>query len=291
MGINLSLMKYRVVSKTLGEKILAVHVQGDVYTGGTSKTLVNQRTGQVLCRREKSIRTIASHGEYMCCGSYDCTATLLRGGEVVDVIEGPDTEIKCVAFSEDGRYLAMATRGKSVWIVRMGAEIEIDKILEDHVQDVKGCIFHSGFLFTYGYDNTVKVYDRFDFDDSWEMVQSVEEANTIWAVVFVQDRMVCATEDGVLSVYVLGSGWELERSRKLSQFPIYSICCVGKRVAYVLNRGSIGIVDTRLEMAGCIENVHGGFINSIAYDADRNAIVSGGDDGILNVIELEQSLM
>lgn len=279
-------MKYKVSSKKLNEKILAVHVKGSIYTGGTSRTLTNQDTGKIVCKSSKSIRTIASHDDYLCCGSYDCTAILIHGEEVLDVIEGPDTEIKCLAFSEDGKYLAMATRGKSVWITRIGKEIEIDKILEDHTQDVKGCIFHDGFLFTYGYDNTIKVYDRFEYDDSWEIVQSIEESNTVWCVVFQDERMLCSTEDGTISSYTMRNGWELEVSRKLSELPIYSMCSIGDKVAYTMNRGSIGVVDSGLNLASCIENIHTDFINCLFYDKHRNRIVGGGDDGLLSVIQL-----
>lgn len=278
-------MRYRVTSKRLNEKILAVHSNGAVYTGGTSRTLTNQDTGEVMCKTRKSIRSIASHGKYMCCGGYDCTAVLFCDGNVVDVIEGPDTEIKCVAFSEDGKYLAMATRGKSVWVVRIDGEIEIDEIIEDHLHDVKGCIFHEGFLFTYGYDNTVKVYDRFDYDDSWELVQSIDEGSTVWCVIFHEGRMICTTEEGMVSSYILRNGWEIETSKKLSMFPIYSICSVGRHMAYILNRSSIGIIDTNLNVVVSIENIHEDFINGIAYDKSRDRIISGGDDGILNIIE------
>ncbi|AFN83704.1 hypothetical protein EROM_090880 [Encephalitozoon romaleae SJ-2008] len=278
-------MRYRVTSKRLNEKILAVHSNGAVYTGGTSRTLTNQDTGEVMCKTQKSIRSIASHGKYMCCGSYDCTAVLFCDGNVVDVIEGPDTEVKCVAFSEDGKYLAMATRGKSVWVVRIDGEIEIDEIIEDHLHDVKGCIFHGGFLFTYGYDNTVKVYDRFDYDDSWELVQSIDEGSTVWCVIFHEGRMICTTEEGMVNSYILRNGWELEISKRLSMFPIYSVCSVGRHMAYTLNRSSIGIIDTDLSIVTSIENVHEDFINGIAYDAGKDRIISGGDDGILNIIE------
>ncbi|ADM12250.1 uncharacterized protein Eint_091210 [Encephalitozoon intestinalis ATCC 50506] len=279
-------MKYKITSKRLDEKILAVHVNGAVYTGGTSRTLVNQDTGEVMCRCRKSIRSIASHGRYICCASYDCTAVLFHDGKVVDVIEGPDTEIKCVGFSEDGRYLAMATRGKSVWVVKIDPEIEIDEIIEDHLHDVKGCVFHKGFLFTYGYDNTIKIYERFDYDDSWELVQSISEKNTVWCVIFHGDKMVCSTEEGTISSYVLRNGWELEACKKLSIFPIYSICSVGRDMAYVLNRNNIGIIDSNLNLTTTIEDIHEDFINGIAYDEGRGRIISGGDDGILNVIEM-----
>lgn len=279
-------MNYKVFSRQVGEKILAVHVNGEVYTGGTSRALTNQDTGEEMCRFQKSVRSIASSRGYLCCGSYDGTAVLFHKGKVVDVIEGPETEIKCVAFSEDGKYLAMATRGRSVWIVRIDGEIEIHNIIEDHLHDVKGCVFHEGLLFTYGYDNTVKVYDRFDYDDSWELVQSIDERHTVWCVIFHEGRMVCATEDGSISSYVLRNGWELEESRRLSKFPIYSICSAGQNIAYVLNRGSIGMVDSNLNVVGAIENIHSDFINSIAYDKTRNRIVSGGDDGSLCIVEL-----
>ncbi|KAH9412029.1 hypothetical protein HK407_02g04780 [Ordospora pajunii] len=279
-------MQYTITSKALDEKVLAVHVRDNVYTGGTSGTLVNQDTGAVLCKCKKSVRAIASHGDYICCGSYDCTAVLLQNENVVDVIEGPDTEIKCVAFSEDGKHLAMATRGKSVWIIKLCGEIEIDKIIEDHLHDVKGCTFNNGMLFTYGYDNTIKVYDRFDYDDSWELMQSIDESNTVWCIAFYEEKMFSATEDGIISVYSLRNGWELETTKKMSVFPIYSMCEIGCGVAYVLNRQSIGIFDSSLNLMESMENIHSDCINSIAYDAKNNRIVSGGDDGILNMIEM-----
>jgi WD40 repeat protein len=273
-------------SKDLKERILAIHVSTSIYTGGTGKRLVNQSTGKTLCTHKKSIKAIASHGDYLCCGSYDGTATVLHRDRVLDVIEGPETEIKGVAFSGDGRFLAMATRGRSVWVCKMGEEIEIDRILEDHLHDVKGCIFRDGTLFTYSYDNTIKVYERFEYDESWEMVQSIEEESTVWCVRFMGEEMVVSTEDGVVSIYALESGWTLRRSKRVSLFPIYSICILQDRIAFILNRSSIGLLDADLDVVWSLENLHRGAINCLESYSELNAVISGGDDGVMNTVIL-----
>jgi WD40 repeat protein len=291
-------MKYRTIRKiSVDERIFSVHVTRDqVLFGGTSKRVSRYTLPgflhSILCVHKKSIRSITSNGSWTGVSSYDGTATILYNNELIDVVEGPETEVKSLAFNEMCEYIALSTRSGSVWVLKVEGEIEIDTILEDHTHDVKGVKWNRARLYSYGYDNTIKMYEKADYSDgSWELTQSIDgHSSTIWDVGFYghgEERMVSCSEDGFIYFYEFDGLWRITRKCEASKYPIYSISIInGEYIAYILNRRSVAVVDDEFNLKLVLENLHDSDINSISYCRETSMLVTGGDDGNLSMVEI-----
>lgn len=123
------------------------------------------------------------------------------------VLEGHESEIKSVAFSPSGQYLATCSRDKSVWIWEdVGASEEDDEwetvaVLNEHDGDVK-CVawcpdvpgrsgrgrYSADVLASASYDNTVRIW-REDGDGEWVCVAVLEgHEGTVWGLQWESDQ-------------------------------------------------------------------------------------------------------
>jgi len=122
--------------------------------------------------------------------------------KLIVVLEGQEHEIKCVAFSPSGSYLATCSRDKSIWIWEdVGASEEDDDwetvaVLSEHEGDVK-CVawcpdvpgraaakgrYGADVLASASYDNTVRIW-REDGDGEWVCVSVLEgHDGIVWGV-------------------------------------------------------------------------------------------------------------
>ncbi|KAI6248602.1 putative cytosolic iron-sulfur protein assembly protein 1 [Erysiphe necator] len=109
------------------------------------------------------------------------------------VLEGHDAEIKDVAYSPSGQYLASCSRDKSIWIwEEVGAEgddeFETVAVLQDHTADVKCISWRKDdgmgeLLASAGYDDTIRFWRDSDGEGEWECVALLEgHSGTIWAL-------------------------------------------------------------------------------------------------------------
>ncbi|KAI1182524.1 WD repeat protein [Nemania serpens] len=120
--------------------------------------------------------------------------------ELIVVLDGHDSEIKSVAFSPSGQFLATCSRDKSVWIWEdVGAseaddEWETVAVLNEHEGDVKAVAwcpdtnrsgrgrYSSDVLASASYDETVRIW-REDGEGEWVCVAVLEgHEGTVWGI-------------------------------------------------------------------------------------------------------------
>lgn len=277
-------MNYEVEKDKMSEKILAVCCTDKIYIGLGNK-LFDYTTKQTLCQHEKSIRCISFNDEFLGCCSYDGSASIFcRDGQFKERIEGPDTEIKGIAF--DRNFIALTTRGKTTWVLE---DFEISKILEDHTQDVKGCCFASSRLYTWSYDGSIKVYNLFDIGHSWELTQSIDLGSIVWSVVFFADYMCATLHNGDLAFLKLKNGlWVEQRRIRASITPIYCATVAHERLAVVCNRNCVVLFDKDLNKQAEISDLNDGFdIFCCGFYEPENILVLGSEDGTLTKVKLD----
>ncbi|KAK3898822.1 putative cytosolic iron-sulfur protein assembly protein 1 [Staphylotrichum tortipilum] len=234
------------------------------------------------------------------------------------VLEGHENEVKGLAFSPGGQYLATCSRDKSVWIwedVSSGEgdgtedDWETVAVLSEHDGDVKAVAwcpvdlpnakagarrgnYSADVLASASYDNTVRIW-REDADGEWVCVDVLtDHEGTVWGLQWETKprddgkfpRLMTFSADGTIKV------WSL-REEETPDEP----AAAEDSNAFRSNFGALPNTLRRSlreewDCTAVLPKVHTRDIYSVAWSADTGLVASTGSDGIVAVYaEVDES--
>ncbi|RYP57127.1 hypothetical protein DL769_009677 [Monosporascus sp. CRB-8-3] len=230
------------------------------------------------------------------------------------VLEGHDSEIKSVAFSPAGQYLATCSRDKSVWIWEdVGAteaddEWETVAVLNEHEGDVKAvawCPDHttrtnpnrgrgrysSDALASASYDDTVRVW-REDGEGEWVCVAVLEgHAGTVWGVQWEPrprrgggfPRLATWSADCTIRVWTLKEEEGEEEAGADHGAPRHAWGGLGG-IPNTMRRS----LKEEWECTAVLPAAHTRDIYSVSWSAETGLLASTGSDGVVAVYGEEE---
>jgi cytosolic iron-sulfur protein assembly protein CIAO1 len=214
------------------------------------------------------------------------------------ILDGHDAEVKSVAFSAGGQFLATCARDKTVWVWE---ELDPDNwetvaVLNDHEQDVKCVAWHPSedLLASGSYDDSVRLHKE-DSDDWVTCAVLTGHGSTVWCVGFepLGNRAWVGDEDAMSEKKkVLVEEREQSGPRLISCSDDQTIRIWKRRTKA---RASLSAPMPSIIRTGSVEEdwaeesqlpkVHDRAIYSVAWSAISGRVVSTGSDGRIVVYE------
>ncbi|KAL2259945.1 hypothetical protein VTK26DRAFT_6201 [Humicola hyalothermophila] len=253
----------------------------------------------------------------------DDSGGIEEGGEEDDkewefnlVLEGHENEVKGLAFSPGGQYLATCSRDKSVWIWEdVGAggddedEWETVAVLSEHDGDVKAVAwcpavpnarakrrhYSADLLASASYDDTVRLW-REDADGEWVCIAVLEgHEGTVWGLQWEArpradgkfPRLMTFSADGTVRV------WSLKEEDEEEEEEEEEGDGDGEgQGANPFRSGFGGIPNTmrrslkeEWDCTAVLPKVHTRDVYSVSWSAETGLVASTGSDGVIALYE------
>ncbi|AET40244.1 iron-sulfur cluster assembly protein CIA1 Ecym_5501 [Eremothecium cymbalariae DBVPG len=270
---------------------------------------------------KKAVRSVAwrPNSNILAAGSFDSTISIWGRDDngysssetdLLAIIEGHENEVKSVSWSHSGYYLATCSRDKSIWIWEtdeMGEDFECISVLQEHSQDIKHVIWHpsTNILASSSYDDTIRVWKEYD-DDLECCAVLTGHQGTVWCSGFEASesviRLCSCSDDATVRIWKCvdenpdtnEQEWIQEATLPaVHTRAIYSVSW--SKDGIIASAGSDGILavyketDGNWELLARHEFAHGIYeVNVVKWVelSGRPALVTGGDDGCINIWEL-----
>lgn len=228
--------------------------------------------------------------------------------EYILVLEGHESEVKSVAFSPAGQFLATCSRDKSVWIWEdVGANEDEDEwetvaVLNEHEGDVKSLAwcpdvpgrsgkgkYGSDVLASCSYDNTVRIW-REDGDGEWVCVAVLEgHDGTVWGLAWEANpkrtkfpRLMTYSADRTIRVWTMKQDDEDgDDSEGDGKNPMFQAGLGG-----IPNRMRASVRE-EWNCTAILPAVHKRDVYSATWSASTGLVASTGGDGIIAVYQEE----
>lgn len=216
--------------------------------------------------------------------------------ELIVVLDGQDSEIKCVSFSPTGQFLATCSRDRSVWIWEdVGAnesddEWETVAVLNEHEGDVKAVAwcpetnrtgrgrYSSDVLASASYDSTVRIW-REEEEQEWVCVAVLEgHKGTVWGVQWEPrprdnrfPRIMTWSADRTIRIWTL-------KEEKEEEAPQHAWGSLGG-IPNTMRRS----LKEEWECTAVLPSAHTRDIYSATWSPETGMVASTGSDGIIAI--------
>jgi len=289
---------------------------------------------------EKTVRHVSFHPKNQCfaCASFDGTVSVwdaasataqsgARDWTVTSTLEGHENEVKSVAWSRNGNYLATCGRDKTVWVWAtsdgVGEDREYDclAVLRSHTQDVKYVWWSAteDVLFSASYDDTVRAWRAGSSEeDEWICCDTLEgHSSTVWCGACRPasvtppdpsvDELVTCSDDSTVMFWSRAHGskeakWTADQviAGAFDERPVYSVswsdddwvaCGAGDNSVKVYTRvKGTRKFDVMLDM----EEAHASDVNSVAWcpkleEDGTRLLATAGDDEVVKVWKVSRA--
>lgn len=228
------------------------------------------------------------------------------------IIEGHENEVKGVAWSLDGVYLALCSRDKTVWVWESDGyndEFECVNVLQEyHTQDIKHVAWGPDQHLVLGlYDDTIKVFKEPSPGEDLVCVADLACGHTVWCVECEKSdsqwRFASAGDDGRVRVWKENASerttdtetWEVKAVLDCGpkDCPVYLVSWSKDGRLAAGGAGGVVVVwgesDGKWTALAEKRLAHGVFeVNSVAWigDEGEEKLATAGDDGTVCIWEV-----